>query len=256
MTSKGIATLETTRPSWKGAYRLGFCSSILTAVFAAVFCAVGITTPARSGPFCTSSCISFPYTNVAAFIPADYLWLYPGFLLAFSFVILMASIHHYASNDRKVFSQIGLSFALVYAVVIAADYFIQFFVVIPSLLSGETAGLSLLTQYNPHGIFIALEGIGYFMMSAALLSSACVFTRGKLENTIRWLFYLDFLLAVGSLVSFSWLKFDIVAFEVAILTINWLVLIVSGILLSILFRRAERSSSYRLPDATKDGLNS
>jgi hypothetical protein len=28
-------------------------------------------------------------------------------------------------------------------------------------MNGETDGLSILTQYNPHGIFIALEEIGY-----------------------------------------------------------------------------------------------
>ena len=256
MTTEIKTTTETAPSTWKGAHRLGFWSAILTAVLAAVAFAVGVTTPARSGPFCSSSCIPYPYTNAAAFIPGDYLWLYPGILLALIFVVLMACIHSYASNGRKVFSQIGLSFALVYAVVILSDYFVQLTVIIPSLSSGETAGLALFTQYNPHGIFIALEGIGYLMMSAAFLTNAVVFSEGKLEHAIRWIFLIDFILAAGSLAGLSWLKYDIVAFEVAILTINWIVLIVSGILLSILFKRAERFSSYRLQDAAKDGLNS
>jgi len=216
---------------------MGFWSAVLTTVLAAAAFVVGISTPARSGPFCSSSCIPYPYTNVASFVPGDYLWLYPGILLALIFVVLMACIHSHASNDRKVFSQIGLSFALVYAVVILSDYFVQFTVIIPSLSSGETAGLALFTQYNPHGIFIALEGIGYLMMSAAFLANAVVFSEGKLEHAIRWIFLIDFILAAGSLAGLSWLKYDIVAFEVAILTINWIVLIVSGILLSVLFRR-------------------
>jgi hypothetical protein len=256
MISKIKAVSESAISPLKRAYRLGFWSAILTAVFAAVAFAVGITTPARSGPFCSSSCISYPFTNVAAFIPVDYVWLYPGILLSVIFVVLMACIHSYASNDRKVFSQIGLSFALAYAVVIAADYFVQFTVVIPSLSSGETAGLSLFTQYNPHGIFIALEGIGYLMMSVAFLTNAVVFSKGKLEHAIRWIFLIDFILAAGFLAGLSWLKYDIVAFEVAILTINWMALIVSGILLGILFKRAERFSSYRLSDAATAGSNS
>jgi hypothetical protein len=251
MDSKIKAVSENTASHWKGAYRLGFWSAILTAVLAAVAFAVGVATPARSGPFCAGSCIPFPYTAVVAFIPGDYLWLYPGFLLAVMFVILMAGIHFYATNERKIFSQIGLSFALVYAVVIITDYFIQFFVVIPSLLSGETAGLSLFTQYNPHGIFIGLEGIGYLMMSVAFLSAAAVFSGGRLERAIRLLFVMDFLVAVGALVVLSWLKYDIVAFEVAILTINWIVLIVSGTLLSILFKRVERLGSSRLSDGNR-----
>ena len=218
--------------------QLGFYSSVLTAIIAAVFFIAGILTPARSGPFApAANSISYPYTNVAAFIPNDYLWLYPGILLALIFVVLMVCIHFYASNDKKIFSQIGLLFAMVYATVISIDYFIQFTMVIPSILSGETAGLSLFTQYNPHGIFIALEGLGYLMMSVAFLFAAAVFAGGKLENAIRWLFVASFILAIVSYTVFSLLRYDIVAFEVTILTINWTVLIVSGILLSILFRR-------------------
>src|SRR5664280_2640508 len=234
MTSEITAHIETTNSARKGAYRLGFWSAILTAVLAAAAFAAGITTPARSGPFCTAACITFPYTNVAAFIPGDYIWLYPGLLLALIFVVLMGCIHSHASDEKKVFSQIGLAFALAYAVVIISDYFVQFTVVIPSISSGETAGLALFTQYNPHGIFIALEGIGYLMMSVAFLTNAVVFSEGRLEHAIRWIFFIDFILASGCLAGLTWLKYDIVAFEVAILTINWIVLIVSGILLSIL----------------------
>ena len=224
------------------ASRLGFWSAVLTTVTAAAFLAVGIATPARSGPFCTgSSCITYPYaTGLAPFIPADYIWLYPGFLLALEFVVLMACIHYYASDDKKVFSQIGLSFASICAAVITIDYFIQFVVVEPSIRSGETAGLSLFTQYNPHGIFIALEGLGYLMMSVALFFVAVVFEGGRLERTVRWLFIASFVLAAAFLLGLSFLGYDIVAFEVAILTVNWAVLIASGVLLSIIFNRAGR----------------
>ncbi len=206
-----------------------------------VFFIAGILTPARSGPFCgqtgQGSCILYPYTSgLASFVPIDYVWLYPGLLLALTFVVLMACIHHDASNDKKVFSQIGLSFALIYAAIITMDYFVQLAVIEPSILRGETAGLSLFTQYNPHGIFIGLEGLGYLMMSIAFLFTAPVFAGGRLERAIRWLFVASFVLAVGSLISLSLLSYDIVAFEVTILTINWTVLIASGVMLSILFQ--------------------
>jgi len=219
--------------------RLGFWSAVLTAVLAAVMFAAGVLTPARSGPFCTgASCISYPYvTGLSSFIPADYIWLYPGFLLALAFVVLMACIHQYAPDKKKVFSQIGLSFALVYSAVIAIDYFIQFVVVEPSILNGQTTGLSLFSQYNPHGIFIGLESLGYLMMSVALLFASVVFAGGRLERTIQWLFVASFVLAVSFLVGLSLLGYDIVAFEVTILLVNWVVLIVSGVLLSVVFRR-------------------
>jgi hypothetical protein len=224
--------------------RVGFWSAILTAVIAAAFFLAGILTPPRSGPFApAASAIPYPYTNVAAFIPGDYLWLYPGILLAPIFIVLMVCIHYYAPDDRKIFSQIGLSFAVIYAAVIITDYFIQFTIVVPSILSGETAGLSLFTQYNPHGIFIALEGLGYLMMSVAFLFTAAVFAGGRIERAIRWIFAASFILAVVSFAALSLLSYDIVAFEVTILTINWTVLIVSGALLSVRFRRAARASS-------------
>ena len=211
---------------------------------AAVFFAVGFVSPVRY--------ISYPYVDVASstcgglqvvsceFILMDYIWLYPAFLLAPIFVVLMACIHYYAPVDRTIFSQIGLSFALVYAAVIMTDYFIQWTVVQPSMLSGETEGLSLFTQYNPHGIFIALEGLGYLMMNMAFLSAAPVFAGGRLERAIRWVFVMSFVLAVGSFAGLSLLGYDIVAFEVTIITINCTALIVSGALLSVLFRRASR----------------
>jgi hypothetical protein len=224
------------------ANRLGFASAALTATISAIFFAAGILTPARSGPFCVQSghgsCIVYPYVSgLASFVPIDYLWLYPGFLLAFVFVVLMACIHRRASDDKKVFSQIALSFALVYAVVIIIDYWIQLVVVEPSILSGQTEGLSLFTQYNPHGIFISLECLAYLMMSVALLFEATVLGGGRLERTIGRLFVASFVLVVGALISLSLLGYDIVAFEVTVLLINWTVLIVSGALLSVVFKR-------------------
>ena len=48
------------------------------------------------------------------------------------------------------------------------DYFLQLTVVVPSLQAGETDGLSLFTQYDPHGLFIAMEALGYLMLTVAL----------------------------------------------------------------------------------------
>ena len=224
--------------------RVGLWSAILTAVFAAAFFLAGILTPPRSGPFApAANTIPYPYTNVAAFIPGDYVWLYPGILLAPIFIVLIVCIHYYAPNDRKIFSQIALSFAVIYAAVIITDYFIQLTVVIPSILSGETAGLSLFTQYNPHGFFIALETLGYSMMSGAFLFIAAVFAGGKLERALRWILITGFVVAVLFFTALSLLNYDLIAFEVTILTINSIVLIVSGVLLSIVFRRAARGGS-------------
>jgi hypothetical protein len=221
-----------------GAAQLGLLAAILIVVVTAVFAVVSMATPPRSGPYCGSACVAYPYIDVAQFIPGDYLWLVPGILLVPTFVVLMACIHAYAPESKKLYSRIGQSFALIYAVVILVDYFVQLTVVAPSLQAGETDGLSLFTQYDPHGLFIALESLGYSMLTFALLFAAPVFTGGPVERLTRWLFGLSSVLAVVAFVGLALLGHDLVAFEVTVLMITWIVLIASGALLSVVFRRA------------------
>ncbi len=232
-------------PAEKHVIRVGFWVAILTVLVTAVFMGMAIATPPRSGPFCGTACVAYPYTDVAAFIPQDYLWLYPGFLLAPILVVLVATIHGFADSSKKVFSRIGLSMSILYAAVIMVDYFIQLTVVVPSLQTGETAGLSLLTQYNPHGIFITFEALGYLLLITALLFVAPVFGRGRKEVVIRWSSVVGFVLAVLAFVALPMAGQSIVAFEVTVLMIDWLVLLIVGILLSLVFRGASRSEGPR-----------
>jgi hypothetical protein len=236
-------TLAPTRERGPGhrALQFGFWAAALTTVVTAVFAVAGVATPPRSGPFCAGACVPAPYTSVAQFIPGDYLWLIPGLLLAPLFIGLMAAIHSYAADMNKTFSRVALSFAVIYAVVIIANYFVQLTVVAPSLLSGESQSLSLFTQYNPHGFFIALEVLAYLMMSASFLAAAPVFSGGKIELAIRWLFTLCFIMAATAFAGFWIVKQDLVAVEVTVLVIDWVTLIAGGALLSIAFRRADRA---------------
>lgn len=205
---------------------------------------MGIATPPRSGPFCVDSCIAYPYTDAAAFVPRDYLWMYPALFAGLAFLLLMLCIHHIAADDKKIFSRIGLSFALIATTVLSVDYYIQLAVMQPALLKGEIEGLSPFSQYNPHGIFIALEGFGYLMMSISFFFFAMTFdSRRRIERAIRWLFISSFALAAGSLIVLSLLygKDLDYRFEVAIILINWPVLIASGVLLSAFFKRSGRT---------------
>jgi hypothetical protein len=122
-------------------------------------------------------------------------------------------------------------------------YFIQFTVVPASLLHGETEGISLLTQYNPHGVFIALEELGYLMMSLSFIFLVPIFsTKNRLENTIRYVYMVAFILTVVSFVIIS-MKYGAEKqdrFEVVAISVNWLALIVNGILTGIFFRRVLR----------------
>ena len=232
--------VETTEPAHKIAGQIGFWTALLITVFTLVAFAIAIATPPISGPYCRSGCVAYPYPGVAAYVPHDYLWIYPAIFIAPLFLVLASCIHQQVSNRKRIYSQIGLSFALAYTIILTLDYYIQITVIQPSLLRGETEGLALFLQYNPHGLFIALEDLGYLMTSLAFFLIAMALTGAeKIEGTLRWLFIISSGLAIGSYILLSVIYGNNLEyrFEVLIITINWTTLIIAGILSSILFWR-------------------
>jgi hypothetical protein len=218
-----------------------------TAMFAAVALAIGVATPPRSGAFCTSSCIGYPYTAAAAFVPRDYIWMYPATLMVLGFVALMVCLRHDARPEHRVLVGIGAALAVVAAAALTIDYAIQLTVVQPSLLKGETQDLSLVSMYNPHGLFIALEDLGYLLMGVAFFFAGCAFTGGaRLERALRWVLTLAALTIVvmcAALAITQGQDLDY-RFEVCAIAVDWLVLIVVGVLLALLSRSARRAATF------------
>jgi hypothetical protein len=218
----------------------GFYSAILTTVLTVTAFGFAITAIPISGANCVNDCISYPYLDTAARFPQDFLWMPFAMILILAYVALMAAIHAAAPDSRKIFSQVGLSFSLITAAILLSDYFLQFSVIPASLLHHETDGLPLLIQYNPRGVFIALEELGYWMMSFSFLFMAPVFVgKSRLERSVRWVFLAAFGLTVAAFVTVSVLYGleRLERFEVAVISIDWLALILNGILLSRVFRR-------------------
>lgn len=85
----------------RSAMRLGFWTALLLAALALAAFALGITTPPRSGPYCSGTCIVYPFTDAAQFVPRDYGWVIPGILLIPVFVIVAACIHPIVQVDRR-----------------------------------------------------------------------------------------------------------------------------------------------------------
>lgn len=226
--------------------KMGFYSAVLTTLLTLITFGIAYNTPPLSGPYCTDGCFSYPYSDIASRFPRDYIWMYPAILLCLAYYVLMTSIHYYAPNEKKIFSHIGLSFALISAATFVIDYFLQVSVIQPSLALGETDGIALLSQFNAHGVFIVLEEIGFFMMSLSMLCMAPVFEgKTRSEKAIRWLFVSCFALTTISFILYSAFYgiYREYRFEVATISINWLTLLASGPLLSLVFRRALVQSS-------------
>ncbi|MFC2188232.1 hypothetical protein ACFCT7_13015 [Fulvivirgaceae bacterium LMO-SS25] len=193
-----------------------------------------------AGPYCPGDCMSYPFKDILSYYPRDYNWMYLAIFQVFIYVIFIVSNHFITQNENKLFSLLSISFAIITATVLLIAYFVQFSVVPMSMMKGENEGIALLTQYNGHGIFIAMEDLGYITMSISFLFMAFIFTnKTRLEKAIRLILIFGFLLMVFSFVFYT-IKYGLdrsYRFEVAAISINWITTITIGILVGIFIRR-------------------
>jgi hypothetical protein len=211
-----------------------------------------------------AECVTAPYTDVAAFVPRDYLWLYPSIALQLTFVVLVAVLVGRTAGQRPApagptqawptqawpaqawpaQAWAATGFVLLGAGLLVADYGLQLFVVQPSLLAGEVDGLSLLSQYNPHGVFIGLENLGYaaialgWLFLSAMPDGVMRGPSGRMR-AVRWVFLTGGLLTWGFLIGLAagygaGLEYR---FELAAISLYWLVAVTTGVLLTVEFRR-------------------
>ena len=221
---------------------------MLTAVTTIVAFGIAITTLPISGPFCICDCVTYPYETVVKQVPDDFIWMYPGLLIAPLVLVLMGCLHQYAAAEHKLYSQIGLMFAAIYTGVISVDYYIQIAVIQPSLLRGEWEGVALISQYNPHSIFIALEDVAYLMLGLAFLFMAPVFaSKDRLAGVLRGLFRLSSLLVLGGFLLYHLIFGHNLEyrFEVFVIAIDWTTLIIAGVLLALFFGRIRNQENNK-----------
>lgn len=218
---------------------IGLYSAIILTMTTVISFGLALTAIPISGVNAPGGGLQYPYLDTLRQFPKDYLWMFSAIILIITYVILMASIHSIVKDEKKIFSQISITFTIISATILLIDYFIQIAVVPVSLINNETEGITLITQYNPHGIFIALEELGYIMMNISFIFIAPIFDKkDRLESSIKWIFIIAFILTVLSLITISiqygTQRKDL--FEILVISISWLVLIINGILLSIFFK--------------------
>jgi hypothetical protein len=159
--------------------------------------------------------------------------LVPSLLLGFAFLVLMVSVHHIASPERRVWSHVAVAFATVYATLIGLVYYVQLALIAPRLVQGRVEGVEPFLFVPFDSFLYAVDILGYAFMCASMLFAAMTFTRGGLERTVRVL-----LTANGLLIPFLVLQ----------MYLHWLIWIASlwaivfpaaTIALALLFRRAK-----------------
>jgi len=220
--------------------RFGFWTALGTALSTLITFSIAILTPPLSGSFCKEGCFNYPYLEIAARFPRDYYWMFPAILATLLYVALMVGLHARATPAKRPVAQLGLTLTVMAALTLLGDYFVQLAVIQPSILASEADGIALLTQYNPHGLFIALEELGYLLMSLSLACMAAALeTSTRVERAVRWLFLGGLVVNIAAL---SWILGRYghsrgYVFEVAVLSVDWLVLIAGGFMMAAVFRR-------------------
>lgn len=186
----GQDSIDSDRSIPRSVSRIGFWSAVLATIFSIGYgislIVMMISSLATATE--TSSGWSGIETFVASFQPIQMLPLIPSLLLAPTFIVLMVSIHYYAAPDKKIWSHLGIAFALIYAVMACINYITQLTIVRWSILSDKTDGLAMFVMGNSHSIFWALAS-SYAFMNLAMLFTAPVFEGEKLERSIRRLFF-------------------------------------------------------------------
>ncbi len=225
------------RAAPKSVSRIGFWSAILATLFSVGYGITLIITMISMSATATDTSPGWRGIEsfVASFQPIQMLSLIPSLLLAPTFVVLMVSLHYYASPDKKIWSHLGIAFALIYAVMASINYITQLTVVRLSILNKETDGLAMFVMGNSHSIFWALAS-SYAFMNLAMLFAAPVFDGGRLERAIRWLFVAN---GASVVVTVFGVIVDSPPIYLLGSLVPWCVIFsLATLLLAVLFRRA------------------
>ncbi|MBU1176687.1 MAG: hypothetical protein KKH72_14890 [Alphaproteobacteria bacterium] len=230
--------------SEKATARLGVLWSSLVLALAPV-AATLVLAPARSGPFCVEDCVTYPFADIAHLYPAEYWWMYVMIVAAFALIALGAASVSLAPVPGRALARMGNGFAILSGTTLAICYFIQIEVIQPSVLAGETEGIAVLTQYNAHGVFIALEDLGYLALALALAGlTAGLKPLGRLFAAAFWVALCGAVLVVGTFLFIS-IVYGVgrsYYFEVAAILVDWIAMLVVGGLLALASMRMTRRS--------------
>lgn len=222
--------------------KFGYYVSIITAAITVITFAIAINTPPLSGPYCQADCFEYPYHEIISRFPRDYFWMFPAIIMSFSYLVMMVAFHKSVPEEKNLFSLTGIGFAIISTLILALNYFVQVSFIQPSLLAGETEGIAVLSQFNPHGLFIILEELGFITMIISFFCLVPVFSKSStLERGLRLTFISGFILMILSFVTIVLLHgFNReYRFEVVIITITWIELIIAGILFARYFKRRD-----------------
>ena len=109
--------------------KVGFVSSILLTVLTIIGFGFAMIAIPPSGPYCPGNCMDYPYLDILKYYPRDYFWMYIISFQLIVFMIFVIANHFNTNKDKKIYSFISVSLAIITTTVLLANYFIQYSVV-------------------------------------------------------------------------------------------------------------------------------
>ena len=117
--------------------------------------------------------------------PWDEILIYGTSLcIALPFVLEMLALHYVTREEKQFWSHAALTFSILYAMFVIANYVVQLATVIPMKLKGAGDEVRILEQ-TPHSLFWDFDAIGYIFMGLATLIAIPVFEKHGFQRWVR-----------------------------------------------------------------------
>jgi hypothetical protein len=148
--------------------KAGYVSALVAFVSTTAYCIVQILQVAKVITF-----------------PADEILIYGTSLcIAVPFVLSVLALHYLTPEEKRFWTHAALSFSIIYAVFVTANYVVQLVTVIPAKRSGSIETIRVLDQ-TPHSLFWNYDAIGYIVMGLATFLASPALENAGFETRRR-----------------------------------------------------------------------
>jgi len=159
----------------KDVYKIGYRSSVLAFIGAIGYTIAQIFSPPLI-PF-----FNFPWNEI--------LIVLPSIILSISYVVAISCLHKTSSDSKKIYSQLSLTFAIMYSVIVSSVYILQLATVIPGTLKNNGELVKSLSIIHSQPIQ-AVDGLGYMFLGISAFFAYQIFDKngveGKARRYLRW----------------------------------------------------------------------
>jgi hypothetical protein len=121
-------------------------------------------------------------------------WYLPSILLAYSYLILVASICYSLDQGNRFFALLALCFSIIYVVLNSIVYSCQIFIIAPSFLNNTYDSVSLFEMAEGK-IFYPINTLAYTLMGISTLFLSFAFTKDKGQKSIKYVLFIHGIVA-------------------------------------------------------------